>query len=490
MSLENRINFFAQTNFRNKKTRFGIKREDRPQHMYIIGKSGVGKTKLMENMVIDDIRAGEGVGIVDPHGEFAERILRYIPAERIDDVVYFNPSDAEYPIGFNPLESVGGEYRHLVASGIMSVFKKIWPDVWSARMEYILNNTLLALLEFPDSTILETMRMLAEKSYREKIVRQLEDPVVKSFWENEFARYTDRYAVEAVAAIQNKVGQFISNPLIRNIIGQPKSTISIRRIMDEGKILVANLSRGKIGEDNASLLGAMLVTKLQLAAMSRVDIPEAQRRDFYLYIDEFQNFQTESFAVVLSEARKYRLCLILAHQYIEQLDEKVKPAIFGNVGTIVCFRIGPEDAEFLEKEFAPEFNVNDLLNLGRTNIYIKLLIDGIVSSPFSAEVLPAITMLSSPQESIAELIIEQSRKQYGVPKVAVEKKIIENWMYEKIEEKTERRLEQPLENVLRPKTKKKPIIIEDLREAISGALKQTPSINKDKKEKIEDSVDD
>lgn len=483
---ENRINFFAQTNFRDRKTRFGIKREDRPQHVYIIGKSGVGKTKLMENMVIDDIQAGEGVGVIDPHGEFAERILRYIPAERIDDVVYFNPSDNEYPIGFNPLESVGGEYRHLVASGIMSVFKKIWPDVWSARMEYILNNTLLALLEFPNSTILETMRMLAEKGYREKVVKQLEDPVIKSFWENEFARYTDRYAVEAVAAIQNKIGQFISNPLIRNIIGQPKSTISIRRIMDEGKILVANLSRGKIGEDNASLLGAMLVTKLQQAAMSRVDIPEAQRRDFYLYIDEFQNFQTESFAVVLSEARKYRLCLTLAHQYIEQLDEKVRSAIFGNVGTLVCFRVGPEDAEFLEKEFAPEFNINDLLNLGRANIYIKLLIDGIVSSPFSAEVLPAITVFSPPQESIAELIIEQSRRQYGVPKVAIEKKIIESWMHEKIEEKAERRLEQPLENVLRPKAKKKPIIIEDLRQALSEALKQTPNINEDKNKDSDD----
>lgn len=473
MPSDNRINFFAETNFRNRKVRFGIKREDRAQHMYIIGKSGVGKTKLMENMVIDDIRAGEGVGIVDPHGEFAERILRYIPPERIDDVIYFNPSDIEYPIGFNPLESVGSEYRHLVASSIMGVFKKIWPDVWSARMEYILNNTLLALLEFPGSTILEIMRMLAEKKYREKVVEQLEDPVVKSFWENEFARYTDRYAVEAVAAIQNKIGQFISNPLIRNIIGQPKSTINIRRIMDEGKILITNLSRGKIGEDNASLLGAMLITKLQQAAMSRVDIPESERRDFYLYIDEFQNFQTESFAVVLSEARKYRLCLILAHQYIDQLDEKVRSAIFGNVGTIICFRVGPEDAEFLEKEFAPEFNANDLLNLGRTNIYVKLLIDGIVSNPFSAEVLPAVTLTLPPQESIAELIIEQSRRQYGVPKVAVEKKIIESWMHEKIEERAERRLEQPLEETLRPKASKKPIIIEDLRKALTEALSES-----------------
>jgi len=490
MSIENRINFFAQTNFRDRKTRFGIKREDRAQHMYIIGKSGVGKTKLMENMVIDDICAGDGVGIVDPHGEFAERILRYIPAERIDDVIYFNPADVDYPIGFNPLESVGGEYRHLVASSIMGVFKKIWPDVWSSRMEYILNNALLALLEFPGSTILEIMKMLAEKQYREKVVVQLEDPVVKSFWENEFARYTDRYAVEAVAAIQNKIGQFISNPLIRNIIGQPKSTINIRQIMDEGKILIANLSRGKIGEDNASLLGAMMITKLQQAAMSRVDIPESKRRDFFLYIDEFQNFQTESFAIVLSEARKYRLCLILAHQYIDQLDEKVRSAIFGNVGTLICFRIGPEDAEFLEREFEPEFNANDLLNLGRANIYVKLLINGVVSNAFSAEVLPAITLVLPPQESTAELIIEQSQRQYGIPKVAVEKKIIDGWKEGRVEEKSKRKAERPLEEILRPKEGKKPIIIEDLRQAISNAIKQSTSLTaSDKGNSVETTED-
>jgi len=467
----NEINFFGQTNFRGKNTPFGIKRRDRRQHMYIVGKTGSGKTKLMENMFIHDIRNGEGMALVDPHGEFAEQILRYIPADRIDDVIYFNPADTEYPVGFNPLEAVSGEYRHLIASGLMGVFKKIWPDVWSARMEYILNNTLLALLEFPGSSIVGIIRMLSEKDYRRKIVENVADPVIKSFWENEFARYTDRYAIEAVAAIQNKVGQFISNPLVRNIIAQPKSTINIRKAIDEGKILIANLSRGRIGEDNSALLGAMLVTKIQQAAMSRIDTPEEERRDFYLYIDEFQNFSTESFAAILSEARKYRLCLTLAHQYIEQLDEeKVRPAIFGNVGTIVCFRVGAEDAEFLEKEFAPDFTANDLINLDRASVYVKLLIDGAVSNPFSAEVLPAITLTEPPKESFADLIIEQSRRQYGVPRVAIEKMIASEWLGgEGAGEKKERREEQSLDKILKPK-EKKPIIIDDLRRALSEAM--------------------
>ncbi|MBZ1349005.1 MAG: type IV secretion system DNA-binding domain-containing protein [Candidatus Liptonbacteria bacterium] len=465
------INLFAETNFRNKHVRFGIKRSDRRQHMYLIGRTGVGKTKMMENMIINDIRNGEGIGLIDPHGEFAETILNFIPPERIDDVIYFNPSDVNYPVGFNPLEGVSGEYRHLIAAGVMSVFKKIWPDVWSARMEYILNNTLLALLEFPGSTILGIMRMLTEKEYRKKVTENLKDPVVKSFWENEFNRYTDRYAIEAVAAVQNKIGQLVSNSLIRNIIGQSKSTIDIRKIMDERKILIANLSHGRIGESNSALLGALFITKLQQAAMSRINIPEEKRQDFYLYIDEFQNFSTESFAIILSEARKYRLCLILAHQYIEQLDEAVKAAIFGNVGTVVCFRVGVEDAEFLEKELAPEFNASDLLGLGRKNIYIKLSIDGLIANAFSAEVLPAITLNTKPDTQTSELIISQSRRCYGVPSLVVEKKINEDWAgKEKIEERIERQFEQSSEKVLYPKDKK-PIIIENLRKAIEDALK-------------------
>lgn len=310
------INFFGKTNFRNTNKKFGIKVDDRRRHLYSVGKTGMGKTAMIQNMAIQDIQAGRGIGFVDPHGEAAENLLDFIPSNRVNDVIYFNPADLDYPTAFNVMEKVDVEHRHLVSGGLMGVFKKIWPDVWSARMEYILNNTILALLEYPGSTLLGINRMLSDTDFRKKVIDKLTDPVVKAFWVDEFARYTQRYEVEATAAIQNKVGQFISAPLIRNLIGQVKSTIDMREVMDRGKILILNLSKGKIGEDNSTLLGALLITKLQLAAMSRVDIAEEKRRDFFLYVDEFQNFATESFANILSEARKYRLSLILTHQYI------------------------------------------------------------------------------------------------------------------------------------------------------------------------------
>ncbi len=446
-AMEKDTTILGRTNFRNRQVDFGIKTDDRRRHIYVVGKTGTGKTSMMENMIIDDISSGRGVGLIDPHGEFVEKILNFIPEERTDDVIYFNPADIDYPIAFNPLETVAGEHRHLVASGVMGVFKKVWPDVWSARMEYILNNTLLALLEYPDSTLLGIMRMFSDREYRAKIVQNLQDPVVKSFWTDEFARYTQRLETEAVAAIQNKVGQFVSNPLIRNVLGQPHSSIDLRKVMDEGKILLANLSKGRIGEDNSALLGAMLITKLQLAAMKRVDMPEAERRDFYLYIDEFQNFSTESFVNVLSEARKYRLSLVLAHQYIGQLgdykDSKVRDAIFGNVGTMILFRTGAEDAEFLEKEFAPTFEASDLVNLPNRNTYIRLMIDGVASKPFSAETTDIRPL---PQESFADLIIENSRQHFGTPRATVEKKIASEWNSEAniIDEKSERRGEERL----------------------------------------------
>ncbi|MGD0576530.1 MAG: type IV secretion system DNA-binding domain-containing protein, partial [Candidatus Staskawiczbacteria bacterium] len=347
MAEKNEVNFFGLTNFRNQKTKFGIKTDDRRRHFYCIGKTGMGKSNLMENMAIQDIQAGRGVAYVDPHGEGAEKLLDFIPAGRINDVVFFNPADLDYPIAFNVMEKVDFRYRHLIAGGLMGVFKKVWPDVWSARMEYILNNVILALLEFPDSTLLGVNRMLADVGYREKVVSKVTDPIVKSFWLTEYARYTQRYEVEATAAIQNKVGQFISNPLIRNLIGQIKSMIDMRDIMDNEKIFIMDLSKGRIGEDNSHLLGALLITRLQLAAMSRVDIPEEDRKDFYLYVDEFQNFATESFANILSEARKYRLNITLGHQYIAQLvtgqDSRVRDAVFGNVGTMAVFRVGAED---------------------------------------------------------------------------------------------------------------------------------------------------
>ena len=299
MSIKEQITPFGIINFRSQKKEFGIKTDDRRRHMYVVGKTGVGKTTMLENMVIADILDGNGLGIVDPHGEFAEKILDFIPEERIKDVIYFNPADMEFPMAFNPLEQVGTEYRHLVASGIMGVFKKIWVDMWSARMEYILNNTLLALLEYPGSTLLGIMRMLSDKDYRKKVVDSLHDHVVKGFWVNEFSKYSQKFETEATAAIQNKVGQFVTNPLIRNILGQSHSSIDMRKAMDERKILIFNLSKGRIGEDNSALLGAMVITKLQLAAMSRIDMPENERKDFYLYVDEFQNFATDSFATIL-----------------------------------------------------------------------------------------------------------------------------------------------------------------------------------------------
>lgn len=443
-------NLFGVTNFRNEAVKFGIKTDDRRRHIYVVGKTGSGKTNFLEVMAINDIRAGRGVGVVDPHGEFAEKMLDFVPENRVDDVIYFNPADINHPIAFNPLEHVSPEFRHLIASGIMGVFKKIWVDAWSARMEYILNNTLLALLEYPNATLLGVMRMFSDPDYRRRIVENLKDPVIKAFWVNEYARYSQRFESEAVAAIQNKVGQFVANPLIRNIIGQSRSTIDMRRIMDDGKIFIANLSKGKIGEDNSALLGAMLITRLQLAAMSRVDIQESERKDFFLYVDEFQNFATESFANILSEARKYHLSLILAHQYIEQLDEKVRPAVFGNVGTIVCFRVGAEDAEFLEKEFLPVFAATDLVNLEKFNIYIKLMIDGMAGRPFSAKVLPP---LSPPQQSFKDVIIENTRSKYAQTRSAVEQKISSEWQMSSesvVGEKVQRRDERPLGNVLRP----------------------------------------
>lgn len=414
------ITFFARTNFRNKQVKFGIKTDDRRRHMYVIGKTGMGKTTLIENMVVQDIMNGRGVAIVDPHGDMAEKILDFIPTERINDVVYFNPSDMEYPIAFNVLEKVDVAQQHLIASGLIGIFKKIWADSWGPRLEYILRNAILALLDYPGSTLLGVMRILTDKSFRKKVVNNVTDPIVKSFWVDEFSKWNERVLQEVISPIQNKVGQFLSNPLVRNILGQVKSTVDIRDIMDNRKILILNLSKGRIGEDNSSLLGAMMITKIQLAAMERIDIPEDERKDFYLYIDEFQNFSTESFANILSEARKYHLNLIVAHQYIEQLDEKVQAAVFGNVGTIITFRIGAADAEVLEKEFTPQFNEQDLVNLTKYDIYLKLMVEGVATNPFSATTLLPIAK----KQGNAEKIIKVSRERYTKSRVVVEEKIM------------------------------------------------------------------
>ncbi len=418
--VKDEICLFAQTNFRNSLRRFGIKTDDRRRHMYIIGKTGMGKSTMMENMILHDIYSGHGVALVDPHGDFAEKIINFIPPNRVNDVVYFNPADLANPIGFNILEVINEEQKHLIAAGLLGTFKKIWPDVWSSRMEYILNNTLLALLEYPGSTLLGINRLMSDAKYRKKVVKQVKDPVVKAFWNVEFASYSERYAQEATSSVQNKIGQFLSTTLIRNIVSQTKSTVDIRKVMDEKKILIMNLSKGRMGEDNSRLMGGMLITKIQLAAMERVDTPEAERKDFFLYVDEFQNFATPSFANILSEARKYRLSLIMAHQYVAQLDEVVADAVFGNVGTIVTFRVGAADAEVLAKEFAPLFLEEDIVNLSKYSVLLKLMIDGVASQPFSAVTMPPI---GSPTGS-SEKVIRVSRERYGRPREEIEEKIL------------------------------------------------------------------
>ncbi len=415
-----KITFFGRTDARGKNVAFGIKAKDRQRHVYVIGKTGMGKSTLLENMAVQDIQNGEGMAFIDPHGSAAETLLNYIPEHRIKDVLYFAPADASHPVSFNIMEDIGADKRHLVVSGLMSVFKKIWVDAWSARMEYILSNTLLALLEYPDSTLIGVNRMLSDKEYRKKVVDNVKDPGVRAFWVDEFAKYNERYMQEAGDAIKNKIGQFTANPIIRNIIGQPKSSFDIRQMMDERKIIIMNLSKGLIGETNANLLGSMLTTRIYLAAMSRADLSLERMREtpnFYFYVDEFQSFANATFANILSEARKYHLNLTIAHQYIEQMEEDVRNAVFGNVGTIISFRVGPFDAEVLETIFTPQFLATDIVNLGFAQVYLTLMIDGIGSQPFSATTLPPI---QSQPISYRDMVIAASRSQYARTRADVE----------------------------------------------------------------------
>lgn len=421
-----KVTYFAETDSRHDHKKFGIKAEDRSKHVYVIGKTGMGKSTLLENMAIQDIQNGNGVVFIDPHGGTAEKLLEYVPEERAKDVLYFAPFDMEHPISFNIMEDVGVNKRHLVVNGLMSVFEKIWEDAWSARMAYILQNTLLALLEYPGATLLAVNRMYTDKEFRNKVVANVTDVSVKSFWVDEYAKYTDRYTQEATPAIQNKIGQFAGNPLIRNIIGQPKSSFNLREIMDGKKIMIVNLSKGRVGEGNARLLGSMLITKIYLAAMSRADEKAntlSKLPQFYLFVDEFQSFADKSFADILSEARKYKLNLTMAHQYIEQMEEEVRDAVFGNVGTMIVFRVGAYDADLLEKEFAPTFMAEDLVNLGLRQIYLKLMIDSVTSQPFSATTLPPI---ESPKVSYVDEILENSRKTFARPRGEIEK-MITDW---------------------------------------------------------------
>lgn len=418
--------YFARTNFRGQEKVFGIKTADRRQHTYVVGKTGTGKTSLIKNLAIQDVYAGHGLCVVDPHGELVEEIAAKIPKSRMGDLIYFNPADTEFPLGFNVLEVPDPKYKHLIAQGLIGIFTKIWSNVWSARMEYILQNCILALIEMPGATLLGVQRILTDREYRQRVIGNVSDPVVKAFWLNEFEAWEPRFRNEAIVPIQNKVGQFLSTSLIRNIVGQSKSSFDVYELMNNRKILLMNISKGRIGEENSALLGAMLITKIQLAAMERVRIPrEEDRSDFYLYVDEFQNFATESFASILSEARKYRLNLIIAHQYVGQLVEslntKVRDAVFGNVGTMIAFRVGASDAEFLEKEFEPEFLPQDLVGLPNYHIYLKLMVNGVTSRPFSATTIPPI--VANAEMADRESIVAASRNQYARPIAQVEGEI-------------------------------------------------------------------
>ncbi len=415
------LTIFARTNFRGLEKKFGLKIGDRSYHTYIVGKTGMGKTSLLQNMVIDDIQEGRGVAVVDPHGDFVDTVLQYIPSDRINDVIIFDPGDRENPVAFNFLEQVDDDYKSIVASGLVGTFKKLFADSWGPRLEHILRYTFLALLDYPGSTFLSVPRLLTDKFYRNEVLTKVNDPVVKDFWETEFEGYPDRIRQEAVMPIQNKVGQFLASSTIRNIIGQPTTSMNLREIMDKKKIFLVKVSKGIVGEDNSALLGATMITKIQLAAMSRQDIPKDERVPFNLYVDEFQNFATDSFAAILSEARKYNLNLHVANQYIAQMEDSVREAVFGNVGTLITFRIGAGDADHLAKEFAPVFESEDLTNIEKFQIYLRMTIDGIPSAPFSASTLPL------PENTTGNIdkILKMSREKYSKDRTFVEQKLNE-----------------------------------------------------------------
>jgi hypothetical protein len=377
----------GRMDFRDDRRIFGIKQADRRAHLYIIGKTGTGKSTLLENLARQDIQCGQGLALLDPHGDLVERLVEAVPEKRKHDLIYFNVSDIAHPLGFNPLENVAPYRRPLAASGLLEVFKKIWIDTWGPRLEHILRNALLALLDQPEATLADVSRLLDDKTFRRSAMVHVGNAAVRDFWLREYESYPARFRVEAIAPIQNKVGAFLTNPLLRNIVTQTKSAFELRRVMDEGKILLVNLAKGKIGEDVAALLGAMLVSKIGLAALSRTDMPEESRRDFFVYLDEFQSFTTLSLANMLSELRKYRVGMILAHQYLSQLDPQVRDAILGNVGTMIAFRLGLADAEILESEFRPELSAVDLISLPNYHIYLKLIVDGVTSRAFSASTL-------------------------------------------------------------------------------------------------------
>ncbi len=400
-------------------TPFGIGPADRRHHIYIIGKTGSGKTTLLRNLIVQHIAAGDGVGLIDPHGDLAEELLNHIPPCRADDLVYFNPSDLNHPVSLNLLADVAPDDRHLVAAGIVSAFKNIWRDSWGPRLEYILYNALLAVLQCPNTSLLGVNRLLTDAKYRAWVIQQVSDPFIRRFWAEEYESYDPRFQREAIAPIQNKLGQFLLNPVIRNILGQVQNKISIRFMMDTRRLFIANLSKGKLGSEKANLLGCLLATQFQLAAMSRADQAESERQDFYLFVDEFHNFATDSFASILAEARKYRLCLTLSHQYIDQLPISVRQAVFGNVGTLMSFGIGYADAEAMQNEFGEAFIASQFVDLGRFELFVRLFQDGVAKEPFRARAMPPLEN----RIGRATKLIARSQEKYSSQRSEVEAKL-------------------------------------------------------------------
>ncbi len=416
------VSGFGVTNYHNNFVPFGIKRSDRRRHLYTVGKSGSGKSKLLELLINEDIQNGEGLAVLDPHGDLIDAIMRYIPEHRIKDVVLLDPADIDFPIAFNPLEKVSEAQKMQVTIGFLQIFKKLFGSNWSDRLEHVLRYTTLALLDSPNTTVLSILKMLTDKNYRQKIVARIQDSVVKSFWVSEFAAWSEKFDADAITPLLNKVGQFVATNMIRNMIGQPVTKFKIREIMDSKKILLMKVSKGLLGEENSSLIGSMFITKLYQAAMERADTPEDQRTDFYLYVDEFQNFATDTFAEILSEARKYRLNLTIAHQYMGQLSDTVRKTVFGNIGSMISFRVGAEDAQILAGEYAPIFKERDIINLGVREFYTKMSVNGELREAFSGFTLNAPT----PVRDYTPEIIAWSRSQYCAPRESVEE-MLKKW---------------------------------------------------------------
>lgn len=452
--------FFGRTNyeseFESKKYIFGIKRNDRRRHLYIIGKSGVGKTKLLELLLRQDIIYGHGLCLMDPHGDVIESMLDFIPENRIKDVVVIDPSDTNWPASFNPIKNVAPEMKHQVTQGLIEVMEKQFGANWTPRLEHVFRFTCLALLDYPGATMRGMISILTDRNYRQKVVEYIEDEMVKRFWAIEFADWSEKFDTEAIIPLVNKLGQFLSNPLLRYIFGQQENKIDIEKIMNERKILLINLSKGKLGEENSSFFGSMFVTKIYQAGMARASIREEERKDFYLYVDEFQNVVTDTFMNILSESRKYGLSLVMAHQYRAQLQPQILATILGNVATTVVFRMGGDDAFAMEKEMTPVFKAKDMINLGMREFYIKMTVDGGVADPFSAETLK---IMPSTHPSYKNQIIEFNHKTYCLPIEEVKRKIMEEDSLISAPEKSKKPAEQKAEPETKAeKTESSPIV--------------------------------